>query len=58
MGTARLRIDALARWWAQASNEARFALLTKATQENNPPLEEVRLAAYLAEAEQGTVSEG
>jgi len=58
VGDARLRIDALARWWSQASNEARFQLLAKATQENKPPLEEVQLAAYLAEAEQGTVSEG
>lgn len=58
MGDARLRITALAQWWAQATNEARFELLTKATKENSPPLEEVQLAAYLAEAEQGTVSEG
>jgi len=58
VGDARLRIDALARWWSQASEEARYTLLRQATEENRPPLEEVHLAAYLAEAEQGTVSEG
>lgn len=58
MGDAGLRIAAIAQWWAQASNEARFELLRKATQENAPPLEEVRYAAFLAEAEQGTVDQG
>jgi len=54
---ARGRIEQLAQWWAQASNESRFALLTQATQENRPPLAELTLAAYLAEAEAGTVEE-
>ena len=58
MGAAWLRIDSLARWWSQASNEARYALLVKAAQENTPPLEEVRVAIILAETEAGTADQG
>jgi len=52
------QVERLAQWWAQASEESRFALLAKATKENSPPLAEVHLAAYLAEIDQGTVSQG
>jgi len=51
-------LDALARWWTQASNEARFALLTQATKENRPPLQALHLAIYLAEVEAGEVDQG
>jgi len=52
------RLDALAQWWTQATQEARFELWRKATQENSPPLAELRLAVILAETEAGQVSEG
>lgn len=48
----------LARWWTSATNEARFALLTTATQENRPPLDQLHLAIILAETEAGEVTEG
>lgn len=51
-------IVVLAQWWTQASQEARYALLEKAAKENKPPLAQVRLAAYLAEAEAGEVDQG
>jgi len=52
------RIEQLAQWWSQATNEARFELLTKATKENSPAFAELRLAIILSELEAGTVSEG
>lgn len=48
----------LARWWTSATSEARFGLLTKATQTNDPPLEALHLAIILAETEAGEVEEG
>jgi hypothetical protein len=49
-------IDSTARWWTQATQEARFRLLqriigTKAPQKGDPTLEELKLAIILAEAE-------
>lgn len=49
-------IDATAKWWTQATQEARFGLLqrivgTKAPQKGDPTLEELKLAILLAEAE-------
>lgn len=58
MGTAWVRIDALARWWTQATHEARYALLVQAAKENTPPLEELRVAIVLAETEAGATGEG
>jgi len=55
---AQRRIEELARWWTQASQEARYALCLKATQEDRPPLAQLRLAIILAESEAGEVSEG
>jgi len=55
---AKRRIDELAGWWTQASEEARYAVLQKATQENTPPLDALRLAIILAETEAGEVEEG
>ena len=56
---ARGRIESLARWWGQASEEARFEALKKAAHGYGPAtLEEVHIAAYLAECEAGTVSQG
>lgn len=50
-------IDELARWWTQASEEARYETLLRATKENSPPLGALRLAIYLAEAEAGKVEQ-
>ena len=47
-GDAR-HVEQLARWWTSASQEARSALLTKATKENRPPLQTLQLAIVLAE---------
>jgi hypothetical protein len=49
-------IDSTARWWSQATKEARFNLLQrivgrKAPQKGDPTLEELKLAILLAEAE-------
>lgn len=58
VGLAGRRIVELARWWTSASPQARIQLLTTAAKENRPPLRELQLAAYLSEAEAGTVEEG
>lgn len=55
---ARLRVVELAQWWTQASQEERFRLLKKSTEENTPPLHELRTAIILAETEAGEVGEG
>lgn len=52
------RIDELARWYSQASEEARFQLWQKAIKEKTPSLSELRVAAILAEIAAGKVSEG
>ena len=51
-------VEQLARWWTQAPQEARFAILTQATKENRPPLDRLQLAIILAESEAGEVEEG
>lgn len=51
-------LDALARWWSQATQEARYQVLTQATKENRPPLDTLHLAIILAETESGQVCEG
>jgi hypothetical protein len=58
VGAAWVRIDSIARWWAQASHEARFEFLTKAAKEGTPPLEEIHVAVILAESEAGATGEG
>jgi len=52
------RIRELACWWTSASEEARYQALERAAKENTPPLADLRLAIYLAEAEAGQVREG
>lgn len=54
---AKRRIDELARWWNAASQKARFEILRKATQENSPPLRELKLAIIAAEIAAGEVEE-
>jgi hypothetical protein len=53
-------VDELARWWSQATEEARFRTLKASceAQEGAPPLARLRLAIYLWEAESGQVEEG
>lgn len=53
-------VDALARWWTSASQEARFALLKRTCEgdPSAPPLRTLQIAIYLAEAEAGEVAEG
>ena len=53
-----MAVDELARWYSQASQEARFAVWETAIKENSPPLARLRLAAILAEIESGQVCEG
>jgi hypothetical protein len=53
-------IERLARWWTQATNEARFLLLqrvcgTKTPQKGDPTLAQLRLAIFVAEAAAGEV---
>lgn len=53
------RIESLASWWAQASEKARFEALKVAYGPKAPySLEEIHIAALLAESEQGTVAQG
>jgi hypothetical protein len=53
------RIENIARWWAQASEESRFGLMRRVLEgrqeAKGPTLEEVQLGALLAEASQGEV---
>jgi hypothetical protein len=55
-----LALERLARWWTEASNEARFGLYAKALhgEEEAPPLDALRVAIYLAETEAGEVQQG
>lgn len=49
-------LERLAQWWAQAPEESRWLLLRQAiegTSPKGPTLQEVHLAAYLAETDQG-----
>lgn len=55
---AKRELDGLARWWQASTQEARYALLAKATQENSPPLWLLRAAIIAAESEAGEVEEG
>ncbi len=55
------RLESIARWWTTATQEERYALLRAAIAgeaPNKATLEEVRLAAYLAESEAGEVEAG
>jgi hypothetical protein len=50
------RVEQLARWWTQAAQEERFLLLQQTLDKRSTSeisLEELRLAIYLAEAENG-----
>lgn len=53
-------LESIARWWTEATQEARYALYTKALngEAEAPTLEALRIAIYLAEVEAGEVSEG
>lgn len=50
----------LVRWWCAASQAERFRLYAAAAQgfSEAPPLEELRLAAFVAELEAGEIEEG
>lgn len=52
------RVDDLARWYTQASEEARYALWQKAITEGSPSLTEVRVAAILSDEAAGKIGEG
>lgn len=56
----RASIERLARWWTQASNEERFALLRRsiANEEGAPSLGDLQIAQFVAEASQGEIGEG
>jgi hypothetical protein len=52
----------LAQWWTQATDESRFRLLQRVQQQvtplkGDPPLDTLRLAILIAEAEAGQVDE-
>ncbi len=50
-------VESLARWWTQATQEARFEFL-KTSKEKGIPWEAINAAIILAETEAGEVSEG
>lgn len=56
----RVDVAELARWWTDASSEARFALLERSIkgEAKAPPLNALQIAIYLAEVEAGEVGEG
>lgn len=59
----RRRVEQLARYWTEATQEARFALLQrivgqKAPEKGDPSLRELQLAIVLAETEAGEITEG
>lgn len=59
---SKQRIERTARWWKEATQEARFKFLqriigTKTPQKEDPSLAELRLAIILAEAESETIHE-
>ncbi len=59
-GRLARRIELLARWWNEATQEARFKAL-KASCEGEPeapPLQDLQYAIYLAEAESGQIESG
>jgi hypothetical protein len=60
VGTVGSEIEQLARWWTQASEEARFAKLRDALhpEATRKGFEALRAAIILAEIEAGQVSEG
>lgn len=53
-------LERLARWWTEASQESRFALLRASIHgaKEAPPLRALQVAIYLAEVEAGEVTEG
>jgi len=60
MGRLAWRVERIAQWWTQASQETRFALLKAAIEGEAPhkaTLEEVQLAAFLAESAAGEIEE-
>lgn len=60
MGRVPWNVERIARWWTSAPQEARYALLQRAIngEATAPTLEEVRLAAILAEFEAREIAEG
>jgi len=58
----RDRIQQLAEWWAQASQESRWLFLRKTIEgppsKEIPPLRLLHIAIYLAEASRGETEEG
>lgn len=57
---AHARVDALARWWNAATQEARFQKLREAINGDPqaPTLRELKVAIILSEIEAGEVEEG
>lgn len=57
---SRHSIERLARWWTEASNEARFTLLraSLAAEKEAPDFRALQIAIYLAEAEAGEIAQG
>lgn len=51
-------VEQLARWWTQATQEARFGLIRQATQEGRPSWQTLRVAILLAEIEAGEIDQG
>lgn len=57
---ARARVEELARWWSQASEEARWLLLRqtidiRAPKKGAPTINELRLAIFTAETHAGEI---
>lgn len=59
MGTVA-SIEVLCSWWTQASKEERFRCFKASIEgdENAPPLEALRIAIYVAEAENREIDQG
>ena len=60
LGVGRVAIERIARWWTSASQEERFAFLSRviAGEEKAPTLGQIQVAIYLAEAEAGEIDQG
>jgi hypothetical protein len=63
-GSRDARVRALAQWWTQATDKARFGLLQRLLDKRSPPqkedptLEELHLSIYLAESSAGETEGG
>ncbi len=57
---ASRRIERLAQWWTQATQEARFDALRRSFNgdPSAPTFQELQLALLIAEAAQGAIGEG